>query len=75
MYFFYLIEQHPKFLLHTLQVLYMFLLFPQVSRNWRYELEPDIETITADTLQTVWSELEYRVDIRRITKCAHLEHL
>ena len=81
--FFHLIEQHSKFLLHTLQVLYictlydstnintmvirfyslgdlllqmqshvisfywvtsrirfMFLLFPQVSLNWRYESEP-----------------------------------
>ena len=34
-----------------------------------------IETITADTLQTVWSELDYRVDICRITKGAHTEHL
>ena len=34
-----------------------------------------IETITADTLQTVWNELEYRVDVCRITKGAHIEHL
>ena len=34
-----------------------------------------IETITADTLQTVWSELDYRVDFCRITNGAHIEHL
>jgi len=34
-----------------------------------------IETITADVLQTVWNELDYRVDVCRITKGAHIEHL
>ena len=34
-----------------------------------------IETITADMLQTVWNELDYRVDVCRITKGAHTEHL
>ena len=34
-----------------------------------------IETITADMIQTVWNELDYRVDVCRITKGAHMEHL
>jgi hypothetical protein len=34
-----------------------------------------IETITADMLQTVWNELDYCVDVCRITKGAHIEHL
>ena len=34
-----------------------------------------IETIAADMLQTVWNELDYRVDVCRITKGAHIEHL
>ena len=34
-----------------------------------------IETITADMLQTVWNELDYPVDICRITKVAHIERL
>jgi len=34
-----------------------------------------IETITADMLQTVWNELDYHVDVCRITKGAHTEHL
>ena len=33
------------------------------------------ETITADMLQTVWNVLDYRVDVCRITKGAHIEHL
>jgi len=33
------------------------------------------ETITADMLQTVWNELDYRVDVCRITKRAHIEHM
>ena len=31
------------------------------------------ETITADMLQTVWNELDYRVDVCRITKGAHIQ--
>ena len=34
-----------------------------------------IETITIDMLQTVWNELDYRVDVCRITKSAHIEQL
>jgi len=34
-----------------------------------------IETITADMLQTVWNELDYHVDVCRITKGAYVEHL
>jgi len=34
-----------------------------------------IETINANMLQTVWNELDYRVDFCRITKGAHIEHL
>ena len=34
-----------------------------------------IETITADMLQTVLNELDFLVDVCRITKGAHIEHL
>ena len=34
-----------------------------------------IDTITADMLQTVWDELDYRVDVCKITKGSHIEHL
>ena len=34
-----------------------------------------IDTITADMLQTVWNELDFHVDVCRITQGAHIEHL
>ena len=33
------------------------------------------ETITTGMLQTVWNELNYRVDVCRTTKGTHIEHL
>jgi len=64
--FFYLIEQHSKFLLHTLQVLYTCTLCDSTNIN---------TIITVNMLQTVWNELDYRVDVCRITKGARIEHL
>ena len=62
--FFYLIEQNSKFFFHTLHI-------PEMKvRIWTA-----IETITADMLQTVRNELDYRVDVCRITKGSHTEHL
>ena len=34
-----------------------------------------IETITADMLQTLWNELDYRVDVCRITNGAQINTL
>ena len=34
-----------------------------------------IKTNTADMLQTLWNEIDYHVDVCRITKGAHIEHL
>ena len=34
-----------------------------------------IETITADMLQTVWNEIDYLLDVCRLTKGARIEHL
>ena len=34
-----------------------------------------IETISADMLQTVWNELDYRVDVCIITKGAYIEQV
>ena len=47
------------------------------SRNCpglKVRIRTAIQTITADMLQTVWNELDYRVDVCRITKGAHIEH-
>jgi len=41
----------------------------------KVRIRTTIETIAADMLQTFWNELDYRVDLCRITKSAHIEHL
>jgi len=44
-------------------------------REQKVRIRTAIETITADMLQTFWNELDYCVDVCRITKGAHTEHL
>jgi len=41
----------------------------------KVRIRTTIGTITADMLHTVWDELDYRVDVCRITNGAHIEHL
>ena len=57
-------EQHIKFLLRTLHILEL-----------KVRIITATETITADMKHTVWSELDYRVNVCTITKGAHIEHL
>ena len=48
---------------------------PASVPEMKVRIRTAIETITADMLQTVWNEIDYRVDVCRITKGAHIEHL
>ena len=48
---------------------------PASTPELKVRIRTAIETITADMLQTVWNELDYSVDVCRITKGAHIEHL
>ena len=50
-------------------------LLPASIPELRVRIRTATETITADMLQTVWNELDYRVDVCRITNGAHTEHL
>ena len=59
----------------TSRIMFMFLHFPASIPELKVRIRTAIETITADMLQTVWNELDYRVDVCRITKCAHIKHL
>jgi len=59
----------------TLQVFVTYLALPASMPELKVGIRTAIETITADMLQTVWNELDYPVDVCRITKCAHIEHL
>jgi len=42
---------------------------------WSAVYQDGGERRTAAMLQTVWNELDFRVDVCRITKGAHIEHL
>jgi len=53
----------------------MFLLFPASIPELKVRIETAMETITADMLQTFRNELDYRVDVCRITKGSYIEHL
>jgi len=48
---------------------------PASIQELKVRIRTAIQTITADTLQTVWNELVYHVDVCRITKGADIEHL
>jgi len=59
----------------TLQVFITYLTGALHLHPLKVRIRTAIETVTADMLQTVWNELDCRVDVCRITKCAHIEHL
>ena len=50
-------------------------LLPASIPQLKVRIRTAIETTTADMLQTVWNELDNRVDVCRITKGAHIELL
>jgi len=49
--------------------------FPASIPQLKVRIRTATETIIPEMLQTVWNELDYRVDVCRITKGAHIEHL
>jgi len=50
-------------------------LLPASIPELKVRIKTTIETITLDVPQTVRNELDYRVDVYRITKGAYIEHL
>jgi len=48
---------------------------PASIPEMKVRMRTALGTITADMLQTVWNELDYPVDVCRLTKGAHIEHL
>ena len=48
---------------------------PESNPELNVRIRTAIEIITADMLETVSNELDYRVDVCRITKGANIEHL
>ena len=45
----------------------------QADRRSRSELLIAVNSVTPDMLQTVWSELDYRIDVCRVTSGGHIE--
>jgi len=48
---------------------------PSSISELKVRIRTAIEITNVDMLKTVWIELDYRVDVCRIAKCAHIEHL
>jgi len=59
----------------TLQVFVTYLIGALYVHTLKVRIRTAIETTTADMLQTVWNELDYCLDVCKITKGAHIEHL
>ena len=50
-------------------------LLPANIEEMKQRITAALETVTKDMLQRVWHELEYRLDVCRVTGVAHIEHL
>lgn len=48
---------------------------PATIDDLKRKITVAIQTVTPDMLQRVWNELEYRVDIARVSGGGHIEHL
>jgi hypothetical protein len=68
-----------KFLPHTLQRLEVDSTYvPTMSRDLpqlRRRIVKAVDAIDRQILQLVWHELDYRIDICRVTKGGHIEYL
>jgi len=45
----------------------------QILQIWRQEITDDFVTVTEDMLENTWREIDYRLDVLRATKGAHVE--
>jgi hypothetical protein len=45
----------------------------QDLKDLRAQIVETVSTITPDTLQWTWAELNYRLDVLRVTNGAHIE--
>ena len=45
------------------------------TEEMKLRITAALETVTEDMLQRVWHELEYRLNVCRVTGGIHIEHL
>ena len=50
-------------------------LLPANIEEMKQRITAALETVCEDMLQRVWHELEYRLNVSRVTGGAHIEHL
>jgi hypothetical protein len=48
---------------------------PRDLPELRQKIVAAVDTINVDMLQHVWQELDYRIDVCRVTRGGHMEHL
>jgi len=46
---------------------------PDITQIWKARITDALATTTEDTLENTWRETEYRIDVLRATKGAHVE--
>ena len=63
------------FLWGYVKVLVFVLPLPASIEEMKQRITAALETVTEDMLQPVWHELEYRLNVCRVTGGAHIEHL
>ena len=49
-------------------------LLPANIEEMKHRITAALETVIKDMLQRVWHELEYRLNVCRVTSGAHIEH-
>jgi hypothetical protein len=48
---------------------------PANLQDLRNRITAAVAWIDRNTLTRVWNDMDYRIDVCRITKCGHIEHL
>ena len=50
-------------------------LLPVTLNELKQSITTAVSSVDEDMLRSVWTELDYRIDICRVTKGSHVEHL
>ena len=49
--------------------------FPTSLSELKQSITTAVASVDEDMLRSVWTELDYRIDIRHVTKGSHVEYL
>ena len=58
--------------LHFVSCVYCYVTFPDITKL-KGRITEAFATITEDMLENTWREIDYRLDVLRATKVAHVE--